>query len=78
MYRFQCIGPSLKSYWPNTINDISKVSNSLKSTEICLRNSEFLTQNITTEYKKLPVRLHQVARENMSEWRRNRSKNMNK
>lgn len=67
-------GPDLKSYWPNMVADVSQHGVRNVSCEIPLHVG--LIENHISELMKaqrcLPVGIHNVYRENISEWRRKR------
>lgn len=67
-------GPSLKSYWPNKLHDITRYSARDVSSEIPLDAMllKSYQNQVHAAYRILPVSLHHVYRESISEWRKRR------
>lgn len=67
-------GPQLKSYWPNKARDIMKFAQRSVSSEIPLAAARLpgYMQSIKSAFSVLPVSLHHVYRENMTDWRKRR------
>ena len=73
-------GPGLKSYWPNKVRDIVQFSARDVASEIPLDYSLMKRhqQHVSASFRSLPVSLHHVYRESISEWRKRRGGGLKK
>lgn len=73
-------GPLHTSYWPNKARDVAMWSSRPVSMEIPLEAESM--KHYTTTFKEsltvIPVSLHHVARENITEWRQKRGLGLKK
>ena len=67
-------GPPLKSFWPNKLTDLVNWNKRTVSSEIPINSKICLyyLRDLNVYQSCLPVTLHNVYRENISEWRRKR------